>query len=111
GWTTLRQVSLRSYGTCKSGIRSGRAHRAHAPLTTYIEQPIATARTALTANTAPAVARNAAASTRLIFANLRHALQSSRHKPIQAVTPARAGIGMWETVAAPNHRIATRNNA
>ena len=53
---------------------------------------MATASTALTANTDTAVARNAAASTRLIFGSRRHVLQSSRQSPIHAVTPASAGL-------------------
>ena len=72
---------------------------------------MATAKTAFTVNTAMAVARKAAASTRLIFGSLRHALQSRRHSPIHAVTPASAGSGMCDTAPEPTHRIAARNAA
>src|SRR5579871_291505 len=62
-------------------------------------------------STEAAVARKAAASTRLILGSLRQALQSSRHNPIQAVTPASAGIGMRATKPEPIHKITTRNAA
>ena len=67
---------------------------------------MATAITALTANTEIAVARNAAASARFIFGSRRHVPQSSRQSPIHAVTPASAGRGMCDTAPEPNHRIA-----
>src|SRR5262249_25844108 len=96
-----------NYSVCKSGTRgSGRAHRTQMNFNAYIEQPMATASTAFTASTETAVARNAAASTRLIFFRRCHALQSSRHRPIQAVTPASAGIGMCDTAPELTQRIA-----
>ena len=61
-----------------------------------------TAKTAFTDMTATAVTRKAAASMRLIFGSRRQALQSSRQRPIHAVTPASAGIGMCSTKPEPS---------
>src|ERR1017187_2462123 len=72
---------------------------------------MATASTALTANTDTAVARNDAASTGLIFGIRRHVLQSSRQSPIHAVTPASAGSGMCDTAPEPNDGIAPGTTA
>src|SRR5215467_3449794 len=76
-----------------------------------MEQPIATAATALVTSTANAVARNAAASRRRILGRRRQVLQSSRQIPIQAVTPARAGIGIRARKPAPISKNAIKNTA
>ena len=48
---------------------------------------------------------------RFIFGSRRQALQSSRHSPIHAVTPASAGSGMCATNPAPSHRNTIKKTA
>ncbi len=67
--------------------------------------------TALIISTAAAVPTKAAASTPRILPRRRQVLQSSRRAPIQAVTPASAASGIWDSNCVPKVMKPTRNTA